>query len=102
MSWLNSLSALWWALERRSLAFVPDKVQVVDLALVTLVKADLLLRPVVLELPIGWRGNNQMHRPVSEKVHLSAVAVDYGVTGFQGAGGCMGFGLVVENPESMQ
>ncbi len=67
------------------LAFVPDKVQVVDVALVTLVKADLLLRPVFLELPVGWRGNNQMHRPVSEKVHLSAVAVDYVVVGLQDA-----------------
>jgi hypothetical protein len=36
------------------LAFVSDKVQVVDVALVTLVKADLVLRPVVLELPVGW------------------------------------------------
>ena len=35
-------------------AFVPDKVQVVDVALVTLVKADLVLRPLVLELPVGW------------------------------------------------
>ena len=34
------------------LAFIPDKVQVVDVALVTLVKADLVLRPVVLELPV--------------------------------------------------
>ncbi len=32
-------------------AFVPDKVPVVD---VTLVKTDLVLRPVVLELPVGW------------------------------------------------
>ena len=53
MSWLSALSALWWALERRPLAFVPDKVQVVDVALVTLVKADLVLCPVVLELPVG-------------------------------------------------
>ena len=72
------------------LAFVPDKVQVVDVAFVTLVKADLLLRPVVLELPAGWRGDNKMHRPVSEEVHLSAVAVDYGVMALQGAVGCMG------------
>ncbi len=36
------------------LAFVPDKVQVVDVALVTLVKADLVLRPLVLELPVRW------------------------------------------------
>jgi len=42
------------------LAFVPDKVQVVDVALVTLVKADLVLRRVVLELPVGWRGDNKM------------------------------------------
>ena len=91
MSWLRSLSALWWALERRPLAFVPDKVQVVDVALVTLVKADLVLRPVVLELPVGWRGDNKMHRPVSEEVHLSAVAVDYGVMALQGAVGCLGF-----------
>ena len=73
------------------LAFVPDKVQVVDVALVTFVKADLVLRPVVLELPVGWRGDNKMHRPVSEEVHLSAVAVDYGVMALQGAVGCMGF-----------
>ncbi len=53
-SWLSALSALWWALERRPLAFVPDKVQVVDVALVTLMKADLVLRPLVLELPVGW------------------------------------------------
>ena len=92
MSWLSALSALWWALERRSLAFVPDKVQVVDVALVTLVKADLVLRPVVLELPVGWRGDNKVYRPVSEEVHLSAVAVDYGVVALQGAVGCMGFG----------
>ncbi|MEI7748770.1 MAG: hypothetical protein WCI81_06820 [Chlorobiaceae bacterium] len=26
-----------------------------------------------------------MHRPVSEEVHLSAVAVDYGVVALQGA-----------------
>ena len=69
-------------------AFVPDKVPVVD---VTLVKTDLVLRPVVLELPVGWRGDNQMHRPVSEEVHLSAVAVDYGVMALQGALGCLGF-----------
>jgi len=31
-----------------------------------------------------------MHRPVSKKVHLSAVAVDYGVVAFQGAPGCLG------------
>ena len=74
------------------LAFVPDKVQVIDVALVTLMKADLVLRPVVLELPVGWRGNNKMHRPVSEEVHLSAVAVDYCVVALQGALGCMGFG----------
>jgi len=61
VSWLSALSALWWVLERRPLALVPDKVQVVDVALVTLVKADLVLRPVVLELPVGWRGNNKMH-----------------------------------------
>ncbi len=72
------------------LAFVPDKVQVVDVALVTLMKADLVLRPVVLELPVGWRGNNKMHLPVSEEVHLSAVAVDYGVVALQGAVGCPG------------
>ena len=73
------------------LAFVPDKVQVVDVALVTLVKADLVLRPVVLELPVRWRGDNKMHRPVSEEIHLSAVAVDYGVMALQGAVGCLGF-----------
>ncbi len=73
------------------LAFVPDKVQVIDVAFVTLVKTDLVLRPVVLELPVGWRGNNKVHRPVSEEVHLSAVAVDYGVVAHQGAVGCMGF-----------
>jgi len=32
-----------------------------------------------------------MHRPVSEEVHLSAVAVDYGVVALQGALGCLGF-----------
>jgi len=32
-----------------------------------------------------------VHRPVSKEVHLSAVAVDYGVVAFQGAVGCMGF-----------
>ena len=73
------------------LAFVPDTVQVVDVALVTLVKADLVLRPEVLELPVGWRGNNKMHRPVSKEVHLSAVAVDYGVMALQGVLGCLGF-----------
>ena len=31
-----------------------------------------------------------MHRPVSEEVHLSAVAVDYGVVALQGAVGGMG------------
>lgn len=31
-----------------------------------------------------------MHRPVSKEVHLSAVAVDYGVVVLQGAVGCMG------------
>ncbi len=31
-----------------------------------------------------------MHRPVSKKVHLTAVAVDYGVVALQGAVGCMG------------
>jgi hypothetical protein len=31
-----------------------------------------------------------MHRPVSEEVHLSAVAVDYGVVALQGAVGCPG------------
>jgi len=67
------------------LALVPDKVQVVDVALVTLVKADLVFRPVVLELPVGWRGDNKVHRPVSKKVHLPAVAVDYGVMTLQGA-----------------
>ncbi|MEI6758713.1 MAG: hypothetical protein WCK85_12745, partial [Chlorobium sp.] len=90
-SWLSFLSALWWALERRPLAFVPDKVQVVDVALVTLVKADLVLRPVVLELPVRWRGDNKVYRPVCEEVHLSAVAVDYGVVALQGAVGCLGF-----------
>ncbi len=35
-------------------AFVPDKIQVVNVAFVTLVKTDLVLRPVVLELPVGW------------------------------------------------
>jgi len=35
------------------LAFAPNQVQVVDIAFVTLVKADLLLRSVVLELPVG-------------------------------------------------
>ena len=48
-------------------------------------KADLVLRPVVLELPVGWRSDNKMHRPVSKEVHLSAVAVDYGVMALQGA-----------------
>ena len=74
------------------LAFVPDKVQVVDVAFITLVKADLVLRPVVLELPVGWRGDNKVYRPVSEEVHLSAVAVDYGVMALQGTLGCLGFG----------
>ena len=69
------------------LAFVPDKVQVVDVALV---KADLVLRPLVLELPVGWRGDNKVHRPVSKEVHLSAVAVDYGVMALQGAVGGLG------------
>ncbi len=78
-------------MEQHPLAFVPDKVQVVDIALVTLVKADLVLCPVVLELPVGWRGDNKMHRPVSEEVHLSAVAVDYGVMALQSALGCLGF-----------
>ena len=71
-----------------SLAFVPDQVQVIDVAFVTLVKADLVLRPVVLELPVRWRGDNKMHRPVSKKVHLSAVAVDYGVMALQGTLKC--------------
>jgi hypothetical protein len=31
-----------------------------------------------------------MHRPVREEVHLSAVAVDYGVVALQGAVGCLG------------
>ena len=34
-----------------------------------------------------------MHLPVSEEVHLSAVAVDYGVVALQGAVGGMGFEL---------
>ena len=34
---------------------------------------------VMLDLPVGWRGDHKMHRPVSEEVHLSAVAVDYSV-----------------------
>ena len=72
------------------LAFVPDKVQIVDVALVTLVKADLVLRPVVLELPVGWRGDNQMHQPVREEVHLSAVAMDYGVMALHGTVECPG------------
>jgi len=32
-----------------------------------------------------------MHRPVSEEVHLSAVAVDYGVVALQGAAWVYGF-----------
>lgn len=70
------------------LALVPGKVQIVDVALVTLMKAELVLRPVVLELPVGWRGDNKMHRPVSKEVHLSAVAVYYGVMALQGAVKC--------------
>jgi len=31
-----------------------------------------------------------VHRPVSAEVHLSAVAVDYGVMALQGAVGCPG------------
>ena len=49
------------------LAFVPDKVQVIDVALVTLMKADLVLRPIVLELPVGWRSDNKVHRPVARR-----------------------------------
>ena len=44
-----------------------------------------------------------MHRPVNEEVHLTAVAVDYGVMGFQGEVGCMGYlvGGVSINPNIM-
>ncbi len=31
--------------------------------------------------------HGEVHRPVSEEVHLSAVAVDYDVMALQGAGG---------------
>ncbi len=39
-----------------------------------------------------FREHGKVHRPVSEEVHLSAVAVENGVMALQGGGGCMGFG----------
>jgi len=75
---------------KKPFTLAPDKIQIVDVALIAVVKSDLVLRPVVLELPIGRRGNDKVHRTVRQQIHLPAVAFYYGVTGFQRLGFCLG------------
>jgi len=70
-------------------ALAPDKIQIVDVALIAVVKSDLVLRPVVLELPVGRRGNDKVNRTVRQQIHLPAVAFYYGVTSFQRLGFCL-------------
>jgi hypothetical protein len=64
------------------MAFLPDKAQIIDIALISFMVSDLIACPVIFKLPVwGW-GNDQMNRFISHQIHLSGVAMNYFVYRF--------------------
>lgn len=71
------------AVVNNAVTFFPDEVEVVDVILVAVVKADLIVGAIVFQLPVRRRGDGQVHRVIPEFRHLPAVTVDYGMMRFQ-------------------
>jgi len=56
--------------------FIPDKIQLVDIAFVAVIEAYLVICAVILQLPVRRRGDDEMNGPVGQFAHFSAVAAD--------------------------
>ena len=63
--------------------FAPDEVEVVDVLLVGVVEPDLVSVSVVLQLPVGRGGDDEVDRGVREFPHGSGVTEDDFMVGFQ-------------------
>lgn len=55
---------------------LPDKVQVVDVFFIAVIETNLLLRPIIFQLPIRRRGDDQVHRFIRNFAHIAAVTRD--------------------------
>jgi len=51
-------------------ALFPNEIQIVDVALVGVVKTQLVLVSVVLELPVGWRSHDEVNGFIGKFRHL--------------------------------
>jgi len=50
------------ALVKHPVTFVPDEVEVIDVFLIGVIEPDLVRGPIVFELPVRWRGDDEMDR----------------------------------------
>jgi uncharacterized membrane protein YiaA len=62
---------------QNAVTFRPNQIQVVDIAFVTVIEADLVVGAVIFQLPVGWGRDNQMNGFVFYLAHLPTVAIDY-------------------------
>ena len=65
------------SLVKHPVALAPDQIEIVDVVLIGVVVAYLLFCAVVLELPVGRRGDDQMNRLVIQLHHPSRITNYY-------------------------
>ena len=63
---------------KNAIAFVPDKVEVVDILLIAVIKPDLVIAAIVLQLPVRRRRDDKMNALILQLTHPPAIADDYG------------------------
>jgi hypothetical protein len=80
------------------MAFIPDQIQIVYIFFVGIVKPDLFPVSVIFQLPIWWRGNDEVNRLVGDFFHPPCVADYYFVTGLH----LIIFSLLIVNFEVMK
>jgi hypothetical protein len=54
---------------KHAVAFVPNKIQIVDVLLIGIIKSNLPLDSIVLELPIGRGCNHKVNGLICNEVH---------------------------------
>ena len=59
-------------------AFVPDQIQVVDILLIAVIKPDLVIAAIVLQLPVRRRRDDKMNALILQLTHPPAITDYYG------------------------
>jgi hypothetical protein len=63
------------------MTFIPDKIKIVYVFLVGIIKPYLVFIPVILQLPVGRRGDDKMDRFIGNLFHPSRITDNYLVPG---------------------